>query len=101
MTVVPEPDTEQLFAEAAAGDAQARNALLARHQQPRRDLIALRMDRRLAARVDPSDVVQETLIEAAQQMSNYLKRRPLHQELFRALTRFGSLSSFQAPPAVS
>jgi RNA polymerase sigma-70 factor (ECF subfamily) len=35
------------------------------------------MDRRLAARVDPSDVVQEALAEAAVKLSDYLRRRPL------------------------
>jgi RNA polymerase sigma-70 factor (ECF subfamily) len=40
-------------------------------------MIALRMDRRLAARVDPSDVVQETLAEAVIKLSDYLRNRPL------------------------
>jgi RNA polymerase sigma-70 factor (ECF subfamily) len=35
------------------------------------------MDRRLAARVDPSDVVQEALAEAAQRLDDYLRERPL------------------------
>jgi len=40
-------------------------------------MVAFRLDRRLAARVDPSDVVQEALAEAAQKLSDYLVRRPL------------------------
>jgi RNA polymerase sigma-70 factor (ECF subfamily) len=40
-------------------------------------VIALRLDRRLAARVDPSDVVQEALLDAAQGLSDYLRERPL------------------------
>jgi RNA polymerase sigma-70 factor (ECF subfamily) len=35
------------------------------------------MDRRLAARVDASDVVQEALADAAEQFSDYLRRRPI------------------------
>jgi RNA polymerase sigma-70 factor (ECF subfamily) len=77
MAAAHEHDTEQLLARTAAGDAGARDALLQRYRQRLRDLLALRMDRRLAARVDPSDVIQETLTEAAQEMSDYLRRRPL------------------------
>jgi RNA polymerase sigma-70 factor (ECF subfamily) len=40
-------------------------------------MIAVRLDRRIAARVDPSDVLQETLAEAAVSLSDYLRRRPL------------------------
>ena len=40
-------------------------------------MVALRLDRRLAARVDPSDIVQESLAEAHQHLSDYLRDRPL------------------------
>ena len=40
-------------------------------------MIAVRMDTRLAARVDPSDVVQETLAEAAQKLPGYLRDRSI------------------------
>jgi DNA-directed RNA polymerase specialized sigma24 family protein len=61
----PGPDTDQLLADASRGDAAARDRLLERHRRRLRQLVAVRMDRRLAARVDPSDVVQEALAEAA------------------------------------
>jgi RNA polymerase sigma-70 factor (ECF subfamily) len=71
------PDTEQLVERAAHGDAAARQQLLTRHRPRLRRMVAVRLDRRLAARVDPSDVVQETLAEAARNLSDYLRRRPL------------------------
>ena len=77
MVVPQDLDTDQLLRRAGRGDAEARQQLLMRHRLRLRQMIALRMDRRLAARLDPSDVVQETLAEAIQQLSDYLRRRPL------------------------
>jgi RNA polymerase sigma-70 factor (ECF subfamily) len=70
-------DAEQLLRRAGAGDPVARQQLLVQYQQRLRQMVAVRLDRRLAARIDPSDVVQETLAEALQQLSEYLRRPPL------------------------
>jgi RNA polymerase sigma-70 factor (ECF subfamily) len=35
------------------------------------------MDQRLVSRVDPSDVVQETMVEASRRLPEYLRRRPI------------------------
>jgi RNA polymerase sigma-70 factor (ECF subfamily) len=40
-------------------------------------MVAVRIDRRLAARVDPSDLVQEVLMDAHEKLSDYLRKRPL------------------------
>jgi RNA polymerase sigma-70 factor (ECF subfamily) len=72
-----QPDTGELLRQAAHGDRDAREALLARHRGRLRKMIAWRLDRRLAARVDPSDVVQEVLLEASGKMDRYLRERPL------------------------
>jgi RNA polymerase sigma-70 factor (ECF subfamily) len=77
MMTAPQPDSEELLREAAAGNAQARERLLMRHQRRLLQFIRLRMDRRLAARVDAADVLQETLLEAVRQLPDYLRRRPL------------------------
>jgi RNA polymerase sigma-70 factor (ECF subfamily) len=77
MVVPQDVDTDQLLQRADQGDAEARQQLLVRHRQRLRQMIALRMDRRLAARLDPSDVVQETLAKAVQHLSDYLRHRPL------------------------
>jgi RNA polymerase sigma-70 factor (ECF subfamily) len=71
------PDTEQLIEQASQGDTHARQQLLARHRGRLRRMVTLHLDRRLAARVDPSDVVQEALADAAGKLSGYLRDRPL------------------------
>jgi RNA polymerase sigma-70 factor (ECF subfamily) len=70
-------DTEQLIGRASHGDADARQQLLQRHRGRLRRLVAVHLDRRLAARVDPSDVVQEALADAAGKLDAYLRERPL------------------------
>src|SRR5947199_6728907 len=70
-------DTEELLARAGRGDSAAREQLLGRHRERLCRMVAVRLDRRLAARIDPSDVVQEALMEASRKLSNYLRQRPL------------------------
>jgi RNA polymerase sigma-70 factor (ECF subfamily) len=70
-------DTEHLLERAAAGDGAAREQLLQRHRRRLGRMVAVRFDPRLTARVDPSDVVQETLAEAAANLDRYLRERPL------------------------
>jgi RNA polymerase sigma-70 factor (ECF subfamily) len=72
-----EPDTDWLLAEVRRGDASARSRLFDRHRDRLRQMIAVRLDHRLAPRVDPSDVVQDVLLEADQQLADYLKKHPL------------------------
>lgn len=71
------PDTDELLRRAHAGDTSAEGRLLRRHRDRLRRMVAVRIDPRLAARVDPSDVVQEALVEATRKLPNYLRDRPL------------------------
>ena len=71
------PETEELIERASRGDDPARQALLARHRARLRRMVAVRMDPALAARVDPSDVVQEVLMEAHRTLDAYLQDRRL------------------------
>jgi RNA polymerase sigma-70 factor (ECF subfamily) len=71
------PDTEELLRQAGRGDPSARQQLLARHRDRLKRMVAVRLDPRLAARIDPSDVVQEALLDAAQRLSDYLRERPV------------------------
>ncbi len=74
------PDSErtrQLVRLAVGGDCGAMDRLLGLHRNRLRRMVAARFDRRLAARVDPSDVVQETLAEASEKLRDYMERRTL------------------------
>jgi RNA polymerase sigma-70 factor (ECF subfamily) len=72
-----EPDTGELIRRAANGEREAADALLARHRDRLRRMVAIRMDKRLVSRVDPSDIVQEALTEASQKLPHYLKQERL------------------------
>ena len=70
-------ETDALLERASRGDDQARQRLLERHRSRLKRMVAVRMDRRLAARLDPSDVVQEALADAARDLPDYLRTRPM------------------------
>ena len=65
--------TNRLLERAGQGDPQVLGALLARHGDRLRRMVALRMDRRLQGRIDPSDVIQETYLEASVRLAEYLR----------------------------
>ena len=54
-----ESQIDALLSDAARGDASAVHSLLEQHRDRLRRMVAVRLDRRLASRLDPSDVVQE------------------------------------------
>jgi RNA polymerase sigma-70 factor (ECF subfamily) len=68
--------TDELLRSAGLGGEAIRTELLARHRDRLRRMVAVRIDRRLAARVAPSNVVQEALADAPLGISSYLPERP-------------------------
>jgi len=66
-------NTQELLSQARAGHADAVDQLLARHREPIRRMIDLRLDPAIAQRLDASDVVQDVLIEASRRLADYLK----------------------------
>ena len=74
---IDSPEIEDLLNPAAAGDEIALRQLLDRHREPLRRMVAVRLDRRLSARLDPSDVVQEALADATRKLQEYARNRPL------------------------
>ena len=55
MNTVSPPDTEELIKLTARGDAKARGQLLIHHRKKLLKMLAVRLDPRVAARVDASD----------------------------------------------
>jgi RNA polymerase sigma-70 factor (ECF subfamily) len=66
-------ETNDLLQLSAAGDVQGWGALLTRHRERLRRMIALRLDQRLQGRIDPSDVLQEAYLEAWGRLAEYLR----------------------------
>lgn len=64
-------NTEDLLARVRDGDRLASNQLLDNHRARLRQVVSIRMDPRLSARVDPSDVIQEVMLEASQKLDKY------------------------------
>jgi len=74
------PDETQdldLLERAGRGDRAAFDQLFSRHREGLRRAIARRLDRRVAARTDASDVLQETCLEAARRLPEALRRPDL------------------------
>jgi RNA polymerase sigma-70 factor (ECF subfamily) len=65
--------TQELIEQARRGEAGAVEELLARHREPVRRMIDLRLDHAVAPRVDASDVVQDVLLEASKRLAEYLR----------------------------
>lgn len=72
--------TQQMLADARAGDAAAADRLLAAHRDALRRAVDLRLDPALARREDASDIVQKVLLEAHQRLAEYLRdpKMPFH-----------------------
>jgi RNA polymerase sigma-70 factor, ECF subfamily len=74
------PDSAEtcgLLESVGRGDRQALEELLARYRPNLRTFVEVRLDPRLATRLDPSDVVQEAQLEAVRRMDDFLRRRPM------------------------
>ena len=70
-------DTEMLLQRAANGESAATDQLFSRYRDRLRRMVAVRLDSRLKARLDPSDVVQEAMAEASRKLPTYVQQRPL------------------------
>ena len=67
-------ENETLLRRAAAGDKAALAEFWQRHRKRLRQMVRLRLDRRLQGRVDPSDVLQEAYIDLAERLPEYARQ---------------------------
>jgi RNA polymerase sigma-70 factor (ECF subfamily) len=84
-------ETRRLLQSGRNGDAGAFEELFLRHRAFVRQIIDSRLDDRLRARVDPSDIVQETQMEAFRRLDDYLGREPMPFRLWLRLTAYDRL----------
>ena len=83
--------TQELLRQARIGDRQAFEKLFARYRSELRRVIALRLDPKIRTRMDPSDVVQETQLEAFCRLPDFLERRPMPFRLWLRKTAYERL----------
>jgi len=67
----------ELMSRAAGGDAEALRALFSRYRDRLKRMVHLRLSRRLQGRVDDSDVLQESYLEVARRLDEYLREPKL------------------------
>ena len=80
-SIWPQSDpTAELLLDAKKGDAGAVEQLLTRHREALKRMVDMRLDKRVAQRVDVSDIVQEVLVEASRRLQLYLENpvMPFH-----------------------
>ena len=70
-------ETGRLLLRAADGDQDSWGALLTRHEERLRRMVAFRLDQRLQGRIDPADVIQEAYLEATEHRADYLRQPPM------------------------
>jgi DNA-directed RNA polymerase specialized sigma24 family protein len=64
-------DTEELISRAGSGDEQALNLLFSRHRERLRRMVEMRLDWRIQARLDASDILQDAYAEAAERLPEH------------------------------
>jgi RNA polymerase sigma-70 factor (ECF subfamily) len=88
------PDSAEtcgLLERVAQGEQEALGSLLDRHRPDLKAFVEARLDPRLAARLDPSDVVQEAQLVIARRIDEFLERRPMPFHVWMRRTAYERL----------
>jgi RNA polymerase sigma-70 factor (ECF subfamily) len=70
------PEAGRFLERAAGGDATAWGALITGHEDRLRRMVTFRLDPRLRGRIDASDVLQESYLQAAAHRDDYFRAVP-------------------------
>ncbi len=76
MTAEPN-NPDELMTRAAAGDQDALAQVFALHRERLRQMVRLRLDRRLQGRLDPSDVLQEAYLDFSRRLPEYAREQTM------------------------
>ncbi len=74
---IDKPSVTEQVRRAAAGDKEAWEGLLNEHRARLRKMVAVRLDRRLQGRLDPSDVLQEAFLDATAGLPAFAARQEM------------------------
>jgi RNA polymerase sigma-70 factor (ECF subfamily) len=66
-------DNSDLLGQGQAGDQHALGELFSRHRDRLRQMVHIRLDRRLQGRIDPSDVLQEAFLDVSKRLGEYVQ----------------------------
>jgi len=86
--ITPETDEADLLRRATAGDQQALAALFARYSDRLRKMVRLRLDRRMAGRIDASDVLQDASRGCGSRRRFFLRITPIRGTVVLAGSAF-------------
>ncbi len=68
---------DDLMTRAAAGDQDALAQVFAQHRERLRQMVRLRLDRRLQGRLDPSDVLQEAYLDFSRRLPEFAREQTM------------------------
>lgn len=73
-SIWPDGDrTQDLLNQVKNGDPAAVDSLLERHRESLRRLVEMRLDQKIARRIDASDIIQDVLVEANRRLREYVE----------------------------
>lgn len=77
MSADPSRIDDDLVCRATKGEEKALAELFAQHRPRLRQMVKVRLDRRLQGRVDPSDVLQDAYVDLAEKLPEYAERKAI------------------------